>query len=141
MDALLIALLLAQLMVVSEELGWRWINHPWLTQIGVWSYSLYLYHAWGWIFGDSLNAQPAAAVLLGTAGSFVLSHRIGTSNVLRSRYASDWNSAGGRPIKRRPSQKTVAWTGSSSPPELIPPSGSNVTRIRACTRGFAEREH
>src|SRR6059036_1414133 len=112
-------------MVVSEEVGWRWLNHPWLTQIGVWSYSLYLYHAWGWIFGDSLSARPAASVLLGTAGSFVLaiaSYRYveRPALALRQRLEQRWWPTD----QKTPEPKDGRMDRVEQPPELIPPSGS-----------------
>ncbi len=43
-DSILLAILMMQLLIKSQEVWWSWIDHPVMIYLGRISYSLYLYH-------------------------------------------------------------------------------------------------
>jgi peptidoglycan/LPS O-acetylase OafA/YrhL len=82
-EALLIAVLVMQLLVLSRRLPWQWLESRLTTYLGRISYSLYLYHGWGNALGGKLVrshgpaqlvVQLAACVLL-ASGSYHLIER------------------------------------------------------------------
>jgi peptidoglycan/LPS O-acetylase OafA/YrhL len=82
-EALLVAILVAQLMLLSQRSVWRFMEWRWLAFIGTLSYSLYLYHGWGGGVGDNFVSLPkflqfwiGAVVALGLAyGSYAMVER------------------------------------------------------------------
>ena len=82
-EALLVAILAAQLMLLSQRSIWRFMEWRWLAFIGTLSYSLYLYHGWGGGIGENFVSLPkalqfwiGAAVSLGLAfGSYTVVER------------------------------------------------------------------
>ena len=82
-EAALVAILVVQLMLLSQRSIWRFIEWRWLAFIGTLSYSLYLYHGWGGGIGDNFVSLPkavqfwiGAVVSLGLAyGSYRLVER------------------------------------------------------------------
>lgn len=63
-DALLLAILLLQLIRLSEGRAWGWLNHPVSVYLGVISYPIYLWHVWGIQAGNKLNFLPEWLQLL-----------------------------------------------------------------------------
>ena len=81
-EAVLCAVLLVQLLQLSATRGWRWLDSRGARQIGALSYSLYLWHMWGFRFGSHLPDWPGLHFLGGTliglglaAGSYYLVER------------------------------------------------------------------
>jgi peptidoglycan/LPS O-acetylase OafA/YrhL len=69
-DGILLATLVVQMLQFHRSRGWRWLEHPAVRYIGVISYAMYLYHAWGLAVGHHARALPAAAQLaLGIAAT------------------------------------------------------------------------
>ena len=70
-DALLLAVLIVQLVQLSERKPWSWLNWRWVRFLGTLSYSLYLYHNWGLTAGrhapGDQGTKLAAGVLLSLA--------------------------------------------------------------------------
>lgn len=58
LDALLLAVLLLQLMRLSQGRVWGWLNHPLAIYLGLISYPIYLWHVWGIQAGNKLNFLP-----------------------------------------------------------------------------------
>lgn len=79
LDALLIGLILAGLTInaPAPRHGWRWLDHPALRRLGTWSYSLYLYHLWGWAIAASMAAAFPIAWLSTRWGNALLGVPIG----------------------------------------------------------------
>jgi peptidoglycan/LPS O-acetylase OafA/YrhL len=73
-DAILMAVLVAQCLILHERAPWRWLDHPLAMWIGRLSYPLYLWHIWGLTVGKRLIAgqPPALSAAFGVALSFVL---------------------------------------------------------------------
>jgi peptidoglycan/LPS O-acetylase OafA/YrhL len=57
LEALLIAIMVAQLVVLHGRLLWRWLDSAVITYLGRISYPLYLYHGWGDAVGGKLVHQ------------------------------------------------------------------------------------
>jgi len=80
--AMLIAIAILQLMILSPTRAWRWLNHPVARYIGTISYPMYLYHAFATNFARKLPhfksdilmliAATAATVLVGTISYYVV---------------------------------------------------------------------
>jgi len=78
-DAVLVAVLIVQLLVLHEHPAWGWLERPAVKYLGLLSYPLYLYHGYGISIGRRLPlAQPlqllasiALSVLI-AAGSYHL---------------------------------------------------------------------
>jgi len=72
-DALLIAVLIAQLLQLYQSRLWSWLERPAVRYLGRISYPIYLYHAWGDSVGRRLSggARPIEFVV-GVAASIVL---------------------------------------------------------------------
>jgi peptidoglycan/LPS O-acetylase OafA/YrhL len=69
-EALLMALLIAQLLVLHERPFWRWLDHPIARWLGRLSYSLYLYHILGLSVRHLFGPLPAwAGLAVGTAAA------------------------------------------------------------------------
>ncbi|SNC68246.1 Peptidoglycan/LPS O-acetylase OafA/YrhL, contains acyltransferase and SGNH-hydrolase domains [Marinobacter sp. es.048] len=68
-DALLLAVLLLQLMRLSQGRFWGWLNHPAAIYLGLISYPIYLWHVWGIQAGNKLNFLPESIQIL--AGVFI----------------------------------------------------------------------
>lgn len=60
-DAILLALLLVQIIRLSNGYFWKWLNHPISVYLGVLSYPIYLWHGWGIQAGGKLSFLPDAA--------------------------------------------------------------------------------
>jgi peptidoglycan/LPS O-acetylase OafA/YrhL len=72
-DAILLALLLVQIIRLSNSWFWSWLNHPVSVYLGVISYPLYLWHVWGIQAGHKLHFLPdAAQTLMGIGLSILL---------------------------------------------------------------------
>ncbi|TYC62731.1 acyltransferase [Marinobacter sp. BW6] len=69
LDALLLAVLLIQLMRLSQGRFWGWLNHPVAVYLGLISYPIYLWHMWGIQAGNKLNFLPESLQLI--AGIFI----------------------------------------------------------------------
>ncbi len=65
----LLALLIVQLIALSQHRAWRWLEHPWVVYGGTLSYSAYLYHHLGLAFGHRV---PMISTLAGIAMTFLL---------------------------------------------------------------------
>jgi len=73
LDALLLAVLLLQLMRLSQGRFWAWLNHPVAIYLGLISYPIYLWHMWGIQAGNKLNFLPESLQLVaGILISFAL---------------------------------------------------------------------
>ncbi|MFI5361865.1 MAG: acyltransferase family protein [Elusimicrobiota bacterium] len=73
LEAALMAVLIAQLVVLHDHGLWRWLNHRSLKFLGTLSYSTYLYHAWGLALAGKLKMLPLAPrVAVGVALSLGL---------------------------------------------------------------------
>jgi peptidoglycan/LPS O-acetylase OafA/YrhL len=94
--ALLIAIAILQLMILSQTRAWRWLNHPVARYIGSISYPMYLYHGFATNFARKLPhfnsdilmliAATAATVLAGSISYYAVERpflrlrtRIGTN--------------------------------------------------------------
>lgn len=64
LDALLLAVLLLQLMRLSQGRFWAWLNHPVAVYLGLVSYPIYLWHMWGIQAGNKLNFLPESLQLV-----------------------------------------------------------------------------
>src|SRR5439155_22189492 len=67
-DALLVAVLIAQLLQLYRTRLWRWLEWPAVRYLGAISYPIYLYHQWGAsvgrrLPGDAHGAEFAVGVL------------------------------------------------------------------------------
>lgn len=71
-DAILLALLLVQLMILSHGKAWGWLNHPVAVYLGMISYPLYLWHVWGLQAGQKLHFLPENIRLLAGIGFSIL---------------------------------------------------------------------
>jgi peptidoglycan/LPS O-acetylase OafA/YrhL len=72
-DALLIAVLIAQLVQLAHDGGWRWLEHPAMRYLGAISYPMYLYHHWGAGVGRRFPGDAAVADLaIGLCATIVL---------------------------------------------------------------------
>jgi peptidoglycan/LPS O-acetylase OafA/YrhL len=84
-DALLLAVLLLQLMRLSQARFWGWLNRPTVVYIGHISYPLYLWHVWGIQAGEKLNFLPEILQLLaGVVVSILLAS--GSYHLLEKRF-------------------------------------------------------
>lgn len=70
-DALLVAILIVQILLLHDRRLWRWLDHPVLRYLGAISYPLYLYHIWG--FGLARKLVPAGPILARAAAAVVAS--------------------------------------------------------------------
>jgi peptidoglycan/LPS O-acetylase OafA/YrhL len=72
-DSLLIAILIVQLLQLSSEPGWRWLDSRLSVWIGALSYPLYLWHIWGLSMADNLTGSEARGpnFIVGVALSFL----------------------------------------------------------------------
>src|SRR5712692_3750050 len=59
-DAVLVVVLLVQLMLLHRHPLWSWLQNPVVRYLGIISYPLYLWHAWGLGVGQRLHVLPAA---------------------------------------------------------------------------------
>lgn len=59
-DAVLVVVLLVQLMLLHRHPLWSWLQNPVVRYLGIISYPLYLWHAWGLGVGQRLHMLPAA---------------------------------------------------------------------------------
>jgi peptidoglycan/LPS O-acetylase OafA/YrhL len=57
-DALLLAVLLIQLIRLSQGVFWSWLNYSAVVYLGVISYPIYLWHVWGIQTGSKLDFLP-----------------------------------------------------------------------------------
>jgi peptidoglycan/LPS O-acetylase OafA/YrhL len=57
-DAILVAVLIVQLLLVHSARAWRWLDHPTVRYLGLLSYPLYLYHGFGISVARRLPALP-----------------------------------------------------------------------------------
>lgn len=65
-ESLLMGILLLQMIVLSKHPLWSWLNWKPIQFLGVLSYSMYLYHAWGLAAGRQFATVPLEGqVLLG----------------------------------------------------------------------------
>lgn len=80
-DAILIAVLIAQLLVVHDSAPWRWLQHPVTRYLGTISYPMYLYHAWGASIGRHLPLHGEAAAFAG-AGIATVGLAMGSYHVI-----------------------------------------------------------
>jgi len=76
-DAVLLAILLVQVMMLHRHLAWRWIQWRWVRFLGAISYPLYLYHQLGRRIVDSIW-QPRFAVWIVVATMVSLALAIGS---------------------------------------------------------------
>jgi peptidoglycan/LPS O-acetylase OafA/YrhL len=82
-DAVLVAVFIAQILQLNGTLLWRWLEHPVVKYLGLISYPLYLYHVWGLAVPHhlgplSLPTQFAIGVLASVAvatGSYFVVER------------------------------------------------------------------
>lgn len=73
LEALLVAILLIQLLVLAPRWPWQLLEVGLITYLGRLSYSLYLYHGWGSALGGKLIGQEGVFRLLAQiAGCIVL---------------------------------------------------------------------
>lgn len=63
-DALLIAVLIVQLLQLSQHRFWSWLAHPVVRYLGLISYPLYLYHILGIAVGQKMRFLPIGFQLL-----------------------------------------------------------------------------
>lgn len=63
-DALLLAILLMQLVRLSNGRFWGWLNHRFSVYLGMISYPIYLWHMWGVQAGQKLNFLPESLQLM-----------------------------------------------------------------------------
>jgi peptidoglycan/LPS O-acetylase OafA/YrhL len=56
-DAILVAVFIAQVLLLHDRVLWRWLDHPIPRYLGAISYPLYLYHIWG--YGAARRLLPA----------------------------------------------------------------------------------
>jgi peptidoglycan/LPS O-acetylase OafA/YrhL len=69
----MMAVLILQLLQLATARGWRWLEHPVVRTVGVWSYSLYLYHNIGLAFAGHQRYLPwYARLVLGVVAGIVL---------------------------------------------------------------------
>jgi peptidoglycan/LPS O-acetylase OafA/YrhL len=61
-DAILLAVLIAQILLLHDRPLWRWLDHPVARYLGAISYPLYLYHIWG--YGSARKLAPAGPTLV-----------------------------------------------------------------------------
>ena len=59
-DAVLMAILILQAVLLHEHPMWRWLDHPIARYLGKISYPLYLYHPLAWSVGHRLQDLPTA---------------------------------------------------------------------------------
>ncbi|MCA8986633.1 MAG: acyltransferase [Planctomycetaceae bacterium] len=72
-ESFFIGLGLLQLLVLSRHKLWNWLNWKPIQFLGVLSYSMYLYHAWGLAVGWKFTMLPLTAqVLIGALATVVL---------------------------------------------------------------------
>jgi len=84
-DALLLAVLLMQLMRLSQGRFWVWLNNPISIYLGVISYPVYLWHGWGIQAGNKLGFLPEAfQICAGVLLSFMLA--AGSYHILEKRF-------------------------------------------------------
>lgn len=71
-DAILLAVLLVQLIRLSQGRFWGWLNHPVSVYLGVISYPIYLWHVWGIQAGHKLGFLPESGQLIMGIGFSIL---------------------------------------------------------------------
>lgn len=72
-QALLMSIFIVQVVILHDNLFWKWLNHRWLVFLGTLSYSTYLYHAWGLsIAGKIIHNQIFVKVCVGLLMSVML---------------------------------------------------------------------
>ena len=80
-QALLLAILLVQMLMLSTAPAWRWLEHPVVRYIGTISYPLYLYHQLvaamvsrfgGWRSSVQTIAAVTLTVVLASASYFIV---------------------------------------------------------------------
>jgi peptidoglycan/LPS O-acetylase OafA/YrhL len=82
-DGILLAVFVVQMLQWYQSAGWRWLEHPAVRYLGVISYAMYLYHAWGLGVGHHARFLPAvgqfavgvAATVLAATGSYYVVER------------------------------------------------------------------
>jgi peptidoglycan/LPS O-acetylase OafA/YrhL len=114
-DALLVAVLIAQLLQLFRTRLWRWLEWPAVRYLGAISYPIYLYHQWGAAVGrrfsgDSQAVEFATGVLativLASASYYVVERPFLN---LKARFAPEMRANASRPEERtQPSVELVA---------------------------------
>jgi peptidoglycan/LPS O-acetylase OafA/YrhL len=82
-DAILLAVLIVQMLQWYRSAGWRWLEYPAVRFLGIISYAMYLYHAWGIAVGHHARSLPAvgqfgvgvAATIIAATGSYYVIER------------------------------------------------------------------
>lgn len=82
-DGILLAIFVVQMMQWYDARGWRWLEHPAVRYVGVISYAMYLYHAWGLAVAHRARALPTvgqlavgiAATIVAATGSYYVIER------------------------------------------------------------------
>lgn len=107
-DAVLVAVLIMQLLQLHGTPQWSWLDAPAVRYLGVISYPIYLYHAWGASFGhrfpvEGKGIQFAAgllATILLASGSYYLIERPFLK--IKRRFASEKETAASGGAVERP---------------------------------------
>jgi len=72
-DAVLMGTFIIQMLLLSGSPAWHWLEHPVVRYLGVISYPLYLWHAWGLTVGMHVHvAGRIGQFLAGVAASIAL---------------------------------------------------------------------
>jgi peptidoglycan/LPS O-acetylase OafA/YrhL len=72
-DAVLVAVLITQLLLLHDSTAWRWLDQPVTRYFGALSYSLYLYHSYGNSVARLFPGLPEpVALLVSIAGATLL---------------------------------------------------------------------
>lgn len=93
-DALLVAVLIAQLLQLYPSRLWSWLEWRSIRYLGAISYPIYLYHQWGFSFGNrvpaghliAFAASVAATIALATGSYYVIERPF---LKLKARYAPE----------------------------------------------------